>query len=158
VAASLFPFFIPLTKVYALIVSLSLSLSFRIRQFVSPALLPRGIAANAFESEYDSVHELIHRPILENVDYVPLRWKKDFLDRPIIKLNDHTFYNLWHQACLVAGFRVDPRTYALRVGAEDRLDGKRTQTLLFPPLFPLFSFLPFPSRRPRRRKGVMQRC
>lgn len=51
------------------------------------------------------------------------------LDRPISKRSSATFYKLWHRNCLVAGFRHDPRFYAMRVGAAARLDGVLTDAV-----------------------------
>jgi hypothetical protein len=87
----------------------------------------RAITDDAFEPSFESVDALLRRPALEGVDFLPLKWKKEMLDRPIFPLAYSSFNYLWHRTCLVAGFREDSRIYALRVGAGARLDGKRIQ-------------------------------
>jgi hypothetical protein len=82
------------------------------------------IKADAFEPSIDSVDTLLRRPTLENVDYLPLEWKKEILETSIIPLDYRTYRHLWHLACLAAGLRQDPRLYTLRVGVGMDLDGK----------------------------------
>src|SRR5207244_4303823 len=84
----------------------------------------RAIADGAFEDEISTFHDLLHRPNLENVDYVPLKWKEDVLDRPIFPLSQNSLNDLWHRTLLVAGVRTAARLYSLKVGAGARLDGK----------------------------------
>lgn len=84
---------------------------------------------DAFEAGFESVHALLSRPHLEDVDFLPLKWKPEMLDRPIFKLSSATFYKLWHRNCLVAGLRQDPRFYAMRVGTGARLDGVLTDAV-----------------------------
>ena len=64
------------------------------------------------------------QPNLEHVDYLPLKWKKEKLDKPIFNITYQKFNAIWHRLNLVAGLREDPRIYSLRVGAAGRLDGK----------------------------------
>ena len=78
---------------------------------------------DAFEPRIDSVQTLLQRPNLE-VDYVPLKWKQEVLNKPILPLDYRTYRDLWRRACLVAGFREDPHLYTLRVGCGMDLDGK----------------------------------
>jgi hypothetical protein len=85
----------------------------------------RAIKDDAFKVRFKSVKELLSRPCLENVDFLPLDWKEEMLDRPIFNLSNGTFYDLWHRTCLVSGLRGDPRFYVMRVGAGGRLDGKQ---------------------------------
>ena len=89
----------------------------------------RAIEDNAFKDEIATFHDLLHRPILEDVDYVPFKWKDDVLDRPIFPLGQTSLYNLLHRTLLVAGVRKPPRLYSLRVGAGARLDGKNEPSL-----------------------------
>lgn len=89
----------------------------------------RAITDDAFEPSFESVDALLRRPALEGVDFLPLKWKKEMLDRPIFPLAYSSFNYLWHRTCLVAGFREDSRIYALRVGAGARLDGVLSDAL-----------------------------
>jgi hypothetical protein len=84
----------------------------------------RAIKDNAFNAGFESVEALLSRPILENVDFIQLKWKDSMLNRSVFKLSSGKFSSLWHRTCLVSGLRVDPRFYAMRVGAGARLDGK----------------------------------
>jgi hypothetical protein len=83
----------------------------------------RAIKDDAFKPSIDSIEALLRRPILEDVDYVPLKWKKAKLDQPIFPLTYATYHRLWHRTCIVAGLREEIRPYTLRVGAGARLDG-----------------------------------
>ena len=86
----------------------------------------RAIKDDAFEPSFESVEALLHRPTLEGegVDFLPLKWKEEMLDRPVFPLDYNHFNRLWHRTLTVAGFREDARIYALRVGTGGRLDGK----------------------------------
>jgi hypothetical protein len=84
----------------------------------------RAIHDDAFDPSFESVEALLSRPALESVDFLPLKWKSSMLKRPIFQISSGTLSVLWHRTCLVSGLRVDPRFYALRVGAGARLDGK----------------------------------
>lgn len=76
-----------------------------------PSLIAaRAIHDDAFDPSFSSVKELLHRPILEDVNYVPLPWKEGMLDRPIFHITNGQFYALWHRAWLVSGSRGDPRS------------------------------------------------
>jgi Protein of unknown function (DUF3435) len=86
-------------------------------------IVDRAIKDDAFNPSFDSVEALLHRPILEDTDYLPLEWKKDKLDQQIFPISYCRYNEIWHRACLVAGFREVPRLYTLRVGAGARLDG-----------------------------------
>jgi hypothetical protein len=72
---------------------------------------------------------LLRRPNLEGFDYLPLKWKQETLETPIFPLDYRTYRQLWHQACLAAGLRHDPRLYTLRVGVGMDLDGKVARIL-----------------------------
>jgi hypothetical protein len=86
-------------------------------------IIDRAIKDDAFEPSFDSVEALLHRPILENTDYLPLKWKEKKLDHQIFPVSYSRYNEIWHRICLVAGFREAPRLYTLRVGAGARLDG-----------------------------------
>ena len=96
----------------------------------SPVCLASIIAAcafkdNAFEVGFKSVEELLSRPALEEVNFLPLRWKENMLGRSVFGLSNRTFYDLWQRCWLTAGMRHSPRFYTTRVGAGGRLDGKQ---------------------------------
>lgn len=76
---------------------------------------------NAFETPFSSMGEILCRPIMEDVDYVPLRWKKDMEHQTLFEITYPAFYELWYQVLLVAGVREPPRPYSMRVGAGGRL-------------------------------------
>ncbi|KAF8462493.1 hypothetical protein DFH94DRAFT_700934 [Russula ochroleuca] len=76
-----------------------------------------GIHFNAFKAGYKSVDEILHRPNLENVDYIHLEWREDFLNKPIFPMSYTTFWRNLQRVLLVAGFSTMARLYAFRVGA-----------------------------------------
>ncbi|KAK1623312.1 hypothetical protein BDP81DRAFT_279256, partial [Colletotrichum phormii] len=76
---------------------------------------------NALETPFSSMDEILCRPILEDVDYIPLRWKKDMENQTLFEITYPAFYDLWYQVLLVAGVREPPRPYSMRVGAGGRL-------------------------------------
>ncbi|KAK1983860.1 hypothetical protein LZ30DRAFT_687313 [Colletotrichum cereale] len=86
-------------------------------------IIGRALCDNAFEAGYQAYEDVIRRPALEDVDYVPLRWKVEFLDQPIFPINYHAFWKIWQNVQLVIGLRDILRPYALRVGAGLRLNG-----------------------------------
>src|SRR2546430_3664496 len=47
---------------------------------------------------FESVEALLHRPDLEGVDYLPLHWKEEMLDRPIFQISYRAYRNLWHRS------------------------------------------------------------
>lgn len=59
-----------------------------------------GIYKKAFEAEYKSVDDILSRPDLEDVDYVPLKWKEDFADKKIFKTNCSDFCEDFHRLLL----------------------------------------------------------
>lgn len=69
--------------------------------------------------------EMLERPHLEGVDYVPLEWKEEFLntekEKKIIPIKYAQYNKLWHLTIAAAGFREGMRPYAMRVGAGARL-------------------------------------
>ena len=60
----------------------------------------------------------------DGIDYTPLSWSEDMLEKEIIDLKYHTFWKIWNRCMLVAGLLDKPRPYSMRVGAGGRLDGK----------------------------------
>lgn len=61
----------------------------------------------------------------DDVPYIPLKWKEDWLKKKIIPCSYHTFNNIWHRLHIVKGVRDEDATrpYSLRVGAGNRLSG-----------------------------------
>ncbi|KAI1313157.1 hypothetical protein F5Y03DRAFT_406465 [Xylaria venustula] len=88
-----------------------------------------GIHFNAFKAGYRSVDELLHRPNLEHVDYVPLEWRDEVLDDDIFPMSYTTFSRIFQHVLLVAGFRTMARIYAFRLGALVEYDGSLTQAV-----------------------------
>ncbi len=83
-----------------------------------------GIHSGAFKAGYKSVEELLHRPNLEDVDYVPLEWNDNMADEDIFPMSYTTFSRILHQVLLVARFSLLTRVYAFRVGAGIEFDVK----------------------------------
>ncbi|KAI0388262.1 hypothetical protein F5Y17DRAFT_248639 [Xylariaceae sp. FL0594] len=92
-------------------------------------ILTRGIQENVFDPSFTTVDQIFDRPNLEHVDFVPLRWKTDMLEKKIFSLSYKTLNDLWHRVLLVSGFREDSRLYSLRVGAGANLDGVLSDAL-----------------------------
>ncbi|KAL7905985.1 hypothetical protein GGI35DRAFT_126509 [Trichoderma velutinum] len=93
-------------------------------------LASRAFADRAFEVETISLDQVLHPgPLERNVDYVPLKWKPEVLDKgTIIPIAYNTYHKLWTRTCFVAGLRDEDkmRPYAMRVGTGNRLDGSLT--------------------------------
>jgi hypothetical protein len=88
----------------------------------------RAIRDNAFNPGFADAEEFLKRPVLGDVDYIKLEWKDEVLDRTVFGLSYRQFNDIWHRVCLAAGLRVEPKLYALRVGAGARLDEHRELT------------------------------
>ncbi|KAG9023096.1 hypothetical protein FRB95_013563, partial [Tulasnella sp. JGI-2019a] len=88
-----------------------------------------GIQAGAFEADYKSVDDLLHQPILEDVDYVPLKWKESMLEKPIFPMSYTVFARILRCVLLVAGFPFLLHYYTFRVGAGAEFDGCLTSAL-----------------------------
>ena len=88
-----------------------------------------GIHFNAFKAGYQSVDELLHKPNLEHVDYVPLEWHDDMLDQEVFPMSYTSFSRTLSRVLLVAGFQTLARVYAFRVGALVEYDGSLTQAV-----------------------------
>jgi hypothetical protein len=88
-------------------------------------IVSRAIQDNAFDPGFTDAEEFLTRPVLGEVDYIALKWKDEMLNRLVFDLSYRKFNDIWHRVCLVAGFRIQPRLYALRVGAGARLDKNR---------------------------------
>ncbi|GKT94480.1 hypothetical protein Ct61P_12330 [Colletotrichum tofieldiae] len=92
------------------------------------SLIACALQAGAFEAGFDSFETLLKQPKLENVDYVPLRWKEGMAKKPIIPIKYYTFWRIWHRILFVMGCRSPFRPYSMRVGTNCRLDGRRIAT------------------------------
>ncbi|KAI0133446.1 hypothetical protein BJ170DRAFT_606345 [Xylariales sp. AK1849] len=86
-------------------------------------LVARALADQAFDVNYESLDDILHRPDLGDVDYIPLPWKSDFGDKAILPIAYFKYKELWDRTLLVAGYRQQERPYSMRVGAGGRLDG-----------------------------------
>lgn len=88
-------------------------------------IVSRALADNAFDPPFKSIAEILERPHLEDVDYLPLKWKEEFLDpdkeKKIIPIQYSQYNKLWHLTITAAGFREDMRPSSMRVGAGARL-------------------------------------
>jgi hypothetical protein len=88
-------------------------------------IVSRAIQDNAFDPGFANAEEFLTRLVLGDVDYITLKWRDEVLERPVFGLSYRKFNDIWHRVCLVAGIRIEPRLYALRVGAGARLDEHR---------------------------------
>ncbi|GJC82568.1 hypothetical protein ColLi_05406 [Colletotrichum liriopes] len=61
------------------------------------SLIACALQAGAFEAGFDSFETLLKQPKLENVDYVPLRWKEGMAKKPIVPIKYYTFWRIWHR-------------------------------------------------------------
>ncbi|KAH0561978.1 hypothetical protein GP486_003316 [Trichoglossum hirsutum] len=82
-----------------------------------------GIHCKAFGAGYQSVHGLLYRANLENVDYVALEWHDEMLDDEIFPMSYTSFRRTLRFVLLVAGFSTLARVYTFRVGALVEYDG-----------------------------------
>lgn len=82
-----------------------------------------GVSHDAFEPSFRSINELLSRPHLEHTDYLPLKWKDEVLEKPIIDLSYFLYWTLWNRIIHVCCLRTGLRPYSLRVGTGARLDG-----------------------------------
>ena len=88
-----------------------------------------GIHADAYAAGFTSPDELLNRPILEDVDYVPFEWKESMLDKEIFPMSYATFARIFRRVLLVAGFQTNTRVYAFRVGAGADFDGMTSRMI-----------------------------
>ncbi|RYP64095.1 hypothetical protein DL771_008954 [Monosporascus sp. 5C6A] len=103
-------------------ISFSITLVPRSSFCLASLVLARAVQDDAFDPSFSTVEEIFDRPNLESVDFIPLKWKQDFLNKPIFPMAYKTLNELWHRTLLVAGFRNHSRLYSLRVGAGARFD------------------------------------
>jgi hypothetical protein len=85
-------------------------------------LLARALHDQAFEMDFKSLDDILNRPDLGDVDYIPLRWKSGFGKKTILPIPYFKYRELWDRTLLVAGFRQHERPYSMGVGAGGRLD------------------------------------
>ncbi|KAL8285643.1 hypothetical protein RB600_009869 [Gaeumannomyces tritici] len=96
---------------------------------LSTLLFAAAVSDEAFETPFTSFEELLQRPDLENVDYIPLPWKPGMERRQILPVTYHVGWPIWNRTLEVAGLREPVRFYSTRVGAGGRLDGALTEAL-----------------------------
>ncbi|KAL8284679.1 hypothetical protein RB597_008484 [Gaeumannomyces tritici] len=89
-------------------------------------LFAAAIKDEAFQTPFASFEELLRRPELEKVDYLPLPWKHEMEGRQILPVGYHVGWPIWNRTLEVAGLREPVRFYSTRVGAGGRLDGALT--------------------------------
>ncbi|RMZ87306.1 hypothetical protein DV736_g5468, partial [Chaetothyriales sp. CBS 134916] len=85
-------------------------------------VVAQAIQDNAFDAGFVHAEDFLTKPVLGDVDYIELKWKDEMLERPVFNLSYAQFNDIWHRACLVTDLRVEPRLYAMRVGAGARPD------------------------------------
>ena len=91
----------------------------------------RGVQAGAFEEDFNSCEDLFNRPQFEDdVDWIPLAWKKEMEDEKIFPMCSSTLVRIFRRCLHVMGCRLLPRVYAFRVGAGADLDGRWAASLL----------------------------
>ncbi|KAI1440743.1 hypothetical protein F5Y02DRAFT_339604 [Annulohypoxylon stygium] len=89
-------------------------------------VLAQVINDQASEVGYNTASDIFEKPDLEEVDFVPLRWKPEMENQEIFPLSDSLIAELWHHTHLVMGARRNHRYYSFRVGCGARLDGTLT--------------------------------
>jgi hypothetical protein len=84
----------------------------------------------AFDTDFETLDQVIHQPDLGKIEYLELRWKDEMLKQNIISLPYHRYWELWNRLWFVSGTREHVRPYALRVGAGNTLNGKQSPEYL----------------------------
>ncbi|KAI0965360.1 hypothetical protein F4678DRAFT_485319 [Xylaria arbuscula] len=93
-------------------------------------LIARALVDRAFETDFQSLDDILTRPLLDKTGSLPLHWAEGIEDKPIIPLNYATYLDIWARTLTVAGLRdKNQRPYLLRVGAGGRLSGSLTEPL-----------------------------
>ena len=87
-------------------------------------VLTRAIQDDAFETSFKSIDDILDRPNMNGVNFVPLKWKEKMKNNVIFDISYEMIRALWHRVLEVAGARTRRRTYSLRVGAGARLMGE----------------------------------
>lgn len=87
-----------------------------------------GIHFKAFEDDVTSVDNLRNRPILEDIDYILVKWKESMLDKLILPMSWSVFIRIFRRYLLIDECPFQPRLYAMRVGVGADLDGKSSLT------------------------------
>lgn len=86
-----------------------------------------GVHFKAFKAGYTSIDYLLHRPDLENVDYIHLEWRENMLGTKIFDMSYTSFWRTLRRVLLVAGFSTLTRIYAFRLEALAEYDGTLRQ-------------------------------
>ncbi|KAI0399797.1 hypothetical protein F4802DRAFT_587765 [Xylaria palmicola] len=91
-------------------------------------LVGKALANGAFETNFETIDDILKRPHLGEAQSLPLHWKKDMEDKAIIPISYAAYLTVWSRTLIVAGLReAGQRPYSLRVGAGGRLSGSLTE-------------------------------
>ncbi|KAI1385771.1 uncharacterized protein F4822DRAFT_432624 [Hypoxylon trugodes] len=91
-------------------------------------LVARAIADRAFDEDFQSLDDILHRPNMGNLDSLPLSWTPGILDKPILPICYQTYWRMWRRTLQVSGLRDEKqRPYSLRVGAGSRISGSLSE-------------------------------
>ncbi|KAF8887659.1 hypothetical protein CPB84DRAFT_1849826 [Gymnopilus junonius] len=88
-----------------------------------------GIHSNTFKAGYKSIDEILHCPNLENIDYIHLEWREDFLNKPIFPMSYSSFLRNLQCVLLIAGFSTMAHLYAFHIGAFIEYNKSLTQAM-----------------------------
>ena len=69
----------------------------------TPLVAVLRIHFKAFEDDMTSVDDLLNRPNLEDVDYIPIKWKDKMLDSLILPMSWPVFIRIFRRCLLVDG-------------------------------------------------------
>ncbi|KAF4881055.1 hypothetical protein CGCFRS4_v015943 [Colletotrichum fructicola] len=86
-------------------------------------IIGQALTDDAFEAGYRSYDELVMSPDLEDVDYIPLKWRSDFSGKVMFPIKYSTFLAVWKATQRVLGMREFLKPYAARVGAGINING-----------------------------------
>ncbi|KAH0430377.1 hypothetical protein CcaCcLH18_07889 [Colletotrichum camelliae] len=86
-------------------------------------VIAQALSDGAFEAGYTTYDDLLKRPILENVDYVPLRWKATLSNKVMFPITRMNFWTLWRLAQQALGMRDCLNIHSIRVGTGKKLHG-----------------------------------
>ncbi|KAJ5011151.1 hypothetical protein K4K57_006155 [Colletotrichum sp. SAR 10_99] len=92
-------------------------------------VIAQALSDDAFEAGFTTYDDLLERPILENVDYVPLKWKAEFSNKVMFPITRTSFWSLWRLAQQALGMRDYLKFHSIRVGAGKKLHAFRNYIL-----------------------------
>jgi len=61
---------------------------------LASAVAALAIDSGGLKTSFGSIHELFHRPVLGSVDYIPLPWKDEWLEKPLLDITYQIFNSL----------------------------------------------------------------